>query len=57
MEVSGQRNVSATLLPGIAPPLLINRRLGRPQSRCRPFGEEKNPFCRDFNPVSYTLVT
>lgn len=31
----------ATLLPGIAPPLLINMRLGRPQSRCRFFGEKK----------------
>jgi len=41
MEVSGQRNAPATLLPGIAPPLFISMRLGRPQSRCRPFGEEK----------------
>jgi len=41
MEVGGQRNAPVTLLPRIAPPLLMNRRLGRPQSLCKPFGEEK----------------
>jgi hypothetical protein len=42
MEVSGQLNVPAALLPGKSPWYPVDRRLGGPQSRSGRGGEEKN---------------